>query len=106
LQDVRDRIGELETAGSSTVLTCSALKRSYRDLLRTGRPSVQFVHLDVDPLLLQRRLEQRRGHWMPPTLLSSQLAALEPLQPDEPGVTMPADGPVEQVVDALLGVLR
>ena len=73
--------------GRSVVVTCSALKRSYRDLLRDGHPSVWFAHVDAPtPDLIRERLEQRTGHYMPPSLLRSQLATLEPLADDEPGV--------------------
>ena len=89
-------------AGESGVLTCSALHRSYRDYLRQGRPHVTFCHVTVDPALLAARLERRSGHYMPPSLLASQLAALEPLQPDEPGVTVSGDGPPDAVLDEVL----
>ena len=89
-------------AGESGVLTCSALHRSYRDYLREGRPQVRFCHVTVDPGVLAARLERRSGHYMPPSLLPSQLAALEPLQPDEPGVTVSGDGPPEAVLDEAL----
>jgi gluconokinase len=56
----------------------------------------------MDPDVLRARLERRTGHYMPPSLLPSQLAALEPLQPDEPGVTVPGDGPAETVVEEAL----
>lgn len=79
-------IGEQEAAGRGAVLTCSALRRRYRELLRDGRPSVRFVQLAVDPRLIEQRLLDRRGHYMPATLLASQLATLEDLEPDEPGV--------------------
>ncbi len=90
------------TAGESGVLTCSALHRSYRDVLTSGRPQVRFCHVTVDAALLRARLEHRSGHYMPASLLPSQLAALEPLQPDEPGVTLPGDGPPEALVDEAL----
>src|SRR5919107_184607 len=72
-------IGEHEQAGRSVVVTCSALKRSYRDLLRDGHPSVWFAHVTVDPDLLRERIEKRTGHYMPSSLLDSQLDTLEPL---------------------------
>lgn len=98
-------IGEREAAGDDAVLTCSALKRAYRDLLRDGHPSVLFAHVDVDTPTLRHRLAARRGHYMPASLLDSQLAALQPLAADEPGLTVPGDGPVESVVAALLAAL-
>ena len=66
------------------VVACSALKRRYRDLLRSeGDAAVQFVHLEGEAPLLAQRLAQRRGHFMPPALLESQLATLERPAPDE-----------------------
>jgi gluconokinase len=79
-------IGEREAAGESAVVTCSALKRSYRDLLRDGHPSVRFLHLLAPDTLIDARINARTGHYMPPTLLDSQLRTLEPLQDDEPGI--------------------
>jgi gluconokinase len=88
--------------GSSAVLTCSALRRSYRDQLRRGRPEVVFCHVTASEETLRERLEARRGHYMPASLLPSQLATLEPLEPDEPGVTVSAKGsPDDVLADAL-----
>jgi gluconokinase len=86
----------------SAVITCSALKRAYRDLLREGRPTVRFCELDADEALIGPRISARAGHYMPASLLPSQLATLEPLQPDEPGVHVSVAGtPEEAVQDAL-----
>lgn len=98
-------IGEREAAGDNAVLTCSALKRSYRDLLRAGHPSVRFVHVTVSPETLRHRLEARRDHYMPASLLDSQLAILEPLQPDEPGLTLSGNAEPAEVVDDLVAHL-
>lgn len=87
------------------MLTCSALRRPYRDLLREGHPSVRFVHVSVREQALRERLERRRGHYMPPSLLQSQLAALEPLADDEPGLVLPGDGSPDVVVDRLVALL-
>ncbi len=76
------------SAGAGAVVACSALRRSYRDLLRRGRPEVRFCHLAVDADHLRERLAHRRGHYMPASLLASQLSSLEPLDEDEPGVTL------------------
>jgi gluconokinase len=105
LQSLADWIGENERTGRPVVLTCSALKRSYRDLLRAGHPSVRFVHVSADAQLLRERVAQRTNHYMPASLLDSQLAALEPLQPDEPGVTVSAAGSPDAVVDEVLAEL-
>jgi gluconokinase len=99
-------IGEHEQAGKSAVVTCSALKRSYRDLLRDGHPSVWFAHVTADAEQIRDRVQRRTGHYMPPSLLDSQLATLEPLQDDEPGASVSGAGQPDEVVDALLATLR
>ena len=79
--------GEI-AAGRHGVVTCSALKRSYRELLR--RPEVLFAYLEVPRDELERRLAGRRGHYMPASLLESQLATLEPPSNDESALTLVA----------------
>jgi len=87
-------LGERERHGESSVLACSALRRSYRDILRGGAPGVFFVHLHGSADLIAERLRSRRGHFMPAGLLDSQLSALEPLEPDEAGTMLDvADSP-------------
>src|SRR3954447_7049668 len=98
-------IGEHEAAGTSAVVTCSALKRAYRDLLRDGHPSVWFAHVSADPDLIRGRVEHREGHYMPPSLLGSQLSTLEPLEPDEPGAVISGVAPPAEVADHLLTAL-
>lgn len=98
-------IGENEMSGRNAVLTCSALRRSYREVLRTGHPSVRFVHLVAPDDALRGRLEQRQGHYMPAALLRSQLIILEPLDPDEPGVTLATTGSPDTVADLALAAL-
>ena len=98
-------IGEHEKAGRNVVVTCSALKRSYRDLLRDGHPSVWFAHVTADPDLIGERLAHRTGHYMPASLLESQLATLEPLADDEPGARISGAAAPASVVDELLAVL-
>jgi gluconokinase len=105
LRTIAHWIGEQEQAGRSVVVTCSALKRSYRDLLREGHPSVWFAHVTVDADLLRDRIEHRSGHYMPSSLLDSQLATLEPLQEDEPGAAISGAGAPDVVVTELLSVL-
>ncbi|HVL83612.1 MAG TPA: gluconokinase [Pseudonocardia sp.] len=95
-------IGEQEAAGRDAVVTCSALRRAYRDVLREGHPSVRFIHLFAPTPLIGERVRTRRDHYMPPSLLDSQLAALEPLGPDEPGVVVETTGDVDTVVHRVL----
>ncbi len=99
-------ISAQERNGTSVVVTCSALKRSYRDLLRRNNPSVFFVHLSVPPSSLADRLERRRGHYMPASLLQSQLDALEPLSTDEPGITVAGGTEPHAVAHKVLEALR
>lgn len=101
LRSLADWIAAREAAEQNAVLTCSALKRAYRDLLSSGHPSVQFLHITAPPAELRRRLAARRGHYMPASLLDSQLATLEPLQPDEPGLTVPGEGDPDGIIDAV-----
>ncbi|MHA4817528.1 gluconokinase [Streptomyces aculeolatus] len=84
-------------AGENAIVTCSALKRAYRDVLRDAGPRVRFVHLHGDHDTLARRLGGRSGHFMPPALLDSQLADLEPLAADEDGVVVDIGGTPEEV---------
>jgi gluconokinase len=104
-----DAIGEWlddrSRAGENAVLTCSALRHSYRDRLRAGRPGLRFCHVDVPEATLRGRLEHRRGHYMPASLLPSQLATLEPLADDEPGVVVSADGDPDDVLAEALRAL-
>jgi gluconokinase len=99
-------ISERETSAENAVVTCSALKRRYRDLLRDGHPSVRFAHLVVGREVLQRRMAQRRGHYMPPSLLDSQLDTLEPLGDDEPGIVVSGDLPPDRIVDEVVSALH
>lgn len=86
------------------VLGCSALKRGYRDVLRGGG-QVWFLHLRVDRAALADRLRHRTDHFMPASLLDSQLADLEPLGPDEPGLAVDADQPPDGVVATAVAAL-
>lgn len=97
---------ELAAAGpAGLVLACSALKRSYRDAIRAQAPDTVFLHLHGSRDVLGGRIEGRSGHFMPPALLDSQLAALEPLEADETGVVVDVGYAVDQVVgEALAGI--
>jgi gluconokinase len=88
--------------GLSTVLACSALKRSYRDVLRQGPPRVEFIHLDGSAELIRDRMTRRTDHYMSAGLLDSQRAILEQLGPDESGEVLDvALSPDELVTEAV-----
>src|SRR4051794_16299215 len=89
-------IGEHEAAGTNAVVTCSAPQRSYPGVPPGGPPSVCFAHVRAAPDLIVTGVEARRGHYMPPSLLGSQLAILEPLEPDEPGAQISGVDPPAQ----------
>lgn len=94
-------------AGPAQVMTCSALKRSYRDLLREGvGQGVLFVHLDGTREVLMPRMAKREKHFMPPSQLDNQLDTLEALEPDEWGVVVDVTPPVDQVVSAAERAVR
>ena len=106
LEAIAAWIGDREAARESSIVTCSALRREYRDVLRRGHPWVWFVHLVAPAPVLDDRLEQRVGHFMPASMLASQLATLEPLEPDEPGTVIEATAPPGELADALIERLR
>ncbi|QEV44291.1 gluconokinase [Streptomyces vinaceus] len=92
-------------AGEGAVLASSALKRAYRDRLRSAAPDAVFVHLAGDRALIERRMAERTGHFMPAALLDSQFAALEPLQRDEAGVVVDVSGSPEEITERALAAL-
>jgi gluconokinase len=102
-----EAVGEWLAAHEATggVISCSALKRKYRDQLRSHAPRVVFVHLEGDREVIEQRQEDRSGHFMPSSLLSSQLALLEPLAPDEQGLVVDIDQSVEQSVETIVSSL-
>jgi len=100
LERVHGWIAEHLAAGRPGVITCSSLRRAHRDQLRG--PGVVFVHLVGSRQQIRARLDGRTDHFMPASLLDSQLATLEPLQPDEDGVVVPIGGtPAEEAGRAL-----
>ena len=102
LETLSREIGAWLEAGRTVVLACSALKQRYRDILKAGRPGVRFVHLKGDEDLIRQRLEHRRGHYMPASLLDSQLAALEePADAITVGIDASPDGIVAEIQKAL-----
>ncbi|MCQ9162875.1 gluconokinase [Arthrobacter sp. STN4] len=105
LEIVGNELANTKAAG--IVIACSALKRSYRDIIRTKAPDTIFLHLDGSLEVLSSRLEGRSGHFMPPALLESQLATLEPLGADERGVVIDiAAGINELLAEAVAGIRR
>jgi len=102
-----EAIGDWLAAHSETgaVATCSALKRSYRDLLRSRAPGTVFLDLIGDPELLAQRMTGRTGHFMPTSLLASQLAIFEPLEPDEEGIAVDIHESADDIVSAFVAWL-
>jgi gluconokinase len=108
LRALVDLVAERHEAEAGTVLACSALRRVYRNVLRTASPQGEsfVIQLDADEAALRSRLEHRRGHYMPASLLESQLATLEPLEPDETGAVIDARVPEPDVVAEALAAVR
>jgi gluconokinase len=94
-----------EALGENTVVSSSALKRSYREVLAKDVPTF-FIHLNGSHELIQQRLSERKGHFMPPALLPSQFAILEPLVPEENGVEISIEGSVDEMVDRAIEALN
>jgi len=89
-------------AGVSTIITCSALKRTYRDVLRDGPPSLDFLHLDGQVEVIRGRMSKREGHFMPASLLQSQIDTLEALEPDESGIVLDLGQPPAELIERAL----
>lgn len=102
LQSLANEIAAARERGEGLVLSCSSLKRRYRDLLRQGDPGLRFAHLGGERALLEQRMRTRPGHYMPASLLDSQLRDLEPLLPDEAGLQLDLRQTPQQLVDAIL----
>ncbi|MFD5497456.1 gluconokinase [Streptomyces sp. GDS52] len=92
-------------SGLGGVVSCSALKRSYRDRLRAAAPGVVFVHLTGDRALIEDRMSHREGHFMPTALLDSQFATLQPLGKDEFGVAVDVSGSPEEIAEQAVTAL-
>ncbi len=106
LQALSNEIGAARAQGVGLVLSCSSLKRRYRDLLRNGDPGLRFAYLAGQRALLEQRMRTRPGHYMPASLLDSQLRDLEPLQADEAGLQLDLAQTPQQLVDAILHSLE
>jgi carbohydrate kinase (thermoresistant glucokinase family) len=93
------------TAPEGVVVACSALKRAYRDLIRSEAPGAVFAELDGTRELLAARMSERPGHFMPVSLLDSQLVTLQPLQPDEAGLRLDVGRPPQELAGEIAGAL-
>lgn len=100
LEKIAAEVAAAAARGEGLVVTCSALKRRYRDLLRGGDAALRFVFLHGPQSLLAERMAARQGHYMPPSLLQSQLEALEPPQADEAALGLPI-GPAPAALAAV-----
>jgi carbohydrate kinase (thermoresistant glucokinase family) len=106
LRAIADEIDRASEAGERIVIGCSALRRVYRDLLVHGRDDIRIIYLNGTQALIAGRLDQRKGHFMPPGLLTSQFGTLEPPVPDEHAVTVSIDAPAGTIVDDILRQLK
>jgi gluconokinase len=106
LQAIADEIDRICAKGEHAVVACSALKRAYRKILVHGRSDVRIVFLDGTEALIAGRLAARKGHFMPPGLLTSQFKTLEPPTVDERPLTVSIDATVETIVDDIIGQLK
>ncbi|MGP9723188.1 gluconokinase [Corynebacterium sp. AOP40-9SA-29] len=104
LHELRDWMTSQAQKGHSTIVTCSALKKSYRDVLREAVGDEFFVLLDAPEDVLAGRMEVRKGHFMPASLLRSQLDTLEGLDADENGLTVDVTEPPEALADEVLAL--
>jgi gluconokinase len=102
LRSLAARIREAKEGGSGLVISCSALKRSYRDILRAAAPELRFVYLKGGRVLIAKRLAGRRGHFMPPSLLESQFTTLEEPLPDEDAWVCDISEAAQDIVIALV----
>jgi gluconokinase len=102
LRSLAARIRKAKDSGTGLVVSCSALKRCYRDTLRSGASDLRFILLQGPRALLAERLASRRGHYMPPSLLESQLSTLEEPSPDEQAWVCDTRESPEDIVAALV----
>jgi gluconokinase len=102
LQALAREIAAARARGEGIVVSCSALKRRYRDLLRQADPGLRFAHLQGPRGMIAARMQTRIGHYMPISLLDSQLRDLEPLQPGEAGLTLDTTQPPDALVASII----
>jgi gluconokinase len=106
LNAIADEIERVCTAGGHAVIACSALKRTYRDVLLRGRNDVRFVFLNGTQQLIAHRLSLRKDHFMPPGLLDSQFRTLEPPGLDENAIDVSINATVDAIVDDIVSKLK
>jgi gluconokinase len=106
LNAIADEIGRVCAARGHVVIACSALKRTYRDVLLRGRDDVRFVFLNGTQQLIAHRLSLRKDHFMPPGLLDSQFRTLEPPGADENAIDVSIDPPVDTIVANIVSTLE
>lgn len=106
LRAIADAIDAELAAGRSSVVACSALKRSYRDIIIGPRDNVVLVYLKGSQALLYERIKHRTGHFMPASLLDSQFATLEEPTADERPITVSVDGTPDEIVDTVLVAMQ
>ncbi|TPM38230.1 gluconokinase [Mesorhizobium sp. B2-3-4] len=92
--------------GQGAVAACSALKRRYRERLRGFCPGIVFLYLEIDPATARRRVGNRKGHFMPASLVDSQFAILDPPGVDEQALTLDATRPVAELVAQAMRSMR
>jgi gluconokinase len=105
LQAIAELVAVRDFEGTSTVVTCSALRRSYRDVLRDAAPTF-FVHLHAPFEVLEERMQSRTKHFMPPSLLRSQFDTLEDLGDDESGAVVDVSPELDEVVEEAVNAVR
>ena len=105
LEAIAKLIDRWLAAGEDGIVACSALKHAYRDILLDGRPNLRLVYLQAEPSQLKARLAGRHGHFMPASLLDSQLAALEEPGPDERPIIAHIGGTPDSIVQDIVDQL-
>jgi carbohydrate kinase (thermoresistant glucokinase family) len=106
LRKIAETIDDWRSRAESGVITCSALKRSYRDIIIGDRPDVRLVYLKGSPDLIRQRMAQRHGHFMPSALLDSQFSILEEPSPDENPIVVDIGGQPEEIAREIACRLR
>ncbi|MBM7051762.1 MULTISPECIES: gluconokinase [unclassified Rothia (in: high G+C Gram-positive bacteria)] len=106
LQLIARWMQETGATGQNTIVTCSALKRKYRDTLRCAGGRVLFLHLAGEKSLIAERMNARKNHFMPPALLDSQFETLEPLEADENGIVLDISGTQQEIMQDALAQLN